>query len=70
MFIAHRYSKENFPKLLELVSRIEEVGKKHQASASQVTLAWILAQGSDFAVIPGTKKIKVRLVYAENLYPC
>lgn len=31
------------------------------ASAGQVALAWILAQGDDFFVIPGTKKIRVCL---------
>lgn len=55
-----RYSKENFPKILDVVSKLADIGKKHNATAGQVTLAWILAQGDDFVVIPGTKKIKVR----------
>jgi aryl-alcohol dehydrogenase-like predicted oxidoreductase len=54
-----RYSKENFPKILDVVSRIDAIGEKHNATAGQVTLAWVLAQGNDFVVIPGTKKIKV-----------
>jgi len=53
-----RFSKENFPKLLKIVDGVAEIGKKHNATAGQVTLAWILAQGKDFLPIPGTKKIK------------
>ncbi|KAJ3846428.1 NADP-dependent oxidoreductase domain-containing protein, partial [Lentinula lateritia] len=46
------------PKILEVVKQIEAIGRKHNATAGQVTLTWILAQGDDFVVIPGTKKIK------------
>ncbi|KAF9071188.1 Aldo keto reductase [Rhodocollybia butyracea] len=53
-----KYRAENFPKIIEVAKRIEQVGMKHNATAGQVTLAWILAQGDDFVVIPGTKKIK------------
>jgi aryl-alcohol dehydrogenase-like predicted oxidoreductase len=54
-----RYSKENFPKINHFVDKLSEIGRKHNANAGQVTVAWILAQGDDFVVIPGTKKIKV-----------
>ncbi|KAJ7678356.1 NADP-dependent oxidoreductase domain-containing protein [Mycena rosella] len=53
-----KYSAENFPKILEVVSRLKAIGEKHNATSGQVTLAWILAQGPEFVVIPGTKKIK------------
>ncbi|KAK7036783.1 Aldo-keto reductase str7 [Paramarasmius palmivorus] len=53
-----KYQPENFPKILDVVKRIQEIGDKHNATPGQVTLAWILAQGDDFVVIPGTKKIK------------
>ncbi|KAF5372233.1 hypothetical protein D9758_005068 [Tetrapyrgos nigripes] len=53
-----KYGKDNFPKILATVEQIAEIGKKHNATPSQVTLAWILAQGDDFLVIPGTKKLK------------
>ncbi|KAF5351130.1 hypothetical protein D9756_008205 [Leucocoprinus leucothites] len=56
--ILPRFSKENFPKVLEIVDGIAEIGKKHNATAGQVTLAWVLAQGKDIIPIPGTKKIK------------
>ncbi|SJL06522.1 related to aldo-keto reductase (AKR13), puatative [Armillaria ostoyae] len=53
-----KYSKENFPKILNLVDHLKAIASKHNATPGQVTLAWILAQGDDFVVIPGTKKIK------------
>jgi len=53
-----KYSAENFPKILDVVSRLQKIGEKHNATTGQVTLAWILAQGPEFVVIPGTKKIK------------
>lgn len=57
-----KYQGDNFPKLLDLAGKIEQVGKKHNATAGQTVLAWILAQGDDFFVIPGTKKVKVSLI--------
>ncbi|KAJ7119573.1 NADP-dependent oxidoreductase domain-containing protein [Mycena epipterygia] len=53
-----KYSAANFPKILAVVEKLKEIGHKHNATSGQVTLAWILAQGPDFVVIPGTKKIK------------
>lgn len=56
-----RYSKENFSKILALTDKLKEIGAKHNATAGQVTLAWILGQGDDIIPIPGTKSLKVRL---------
>ncbi|KAL0576027.1 Aldo-keto reductase str7 [Marasmius crinis-equi] len=56
--IVPKFSNENFPKILSVVDRLAEIGKKHNATPGQVTLAWILSQGDDFVIIPGTKKIK------------
>ncbi|KAK0625024.1 Aldo/keto reductase-like protein [Bombardia bombarda] len=53
-----RYSKENFPKNLELVDRLAELAAKKGCTTSQLTLAWLIAQGNDIIPIPGTKKIK------------
>ncbi|KAJ7573405.1 NADP-dependent oxidoreductase domain-containing protein [Mycena floridula] len=53
-----KFAAENFPKILGLAARIGEIGAKHNATAGQTTLAWTLAQGDDFFVIPGTKKVK------------
>lgn len=54
-----RYSKENFPKILKLANGLKVIGEKHGATAGQVSLAWLLAQGEDIIPIPGTTKIKV-----------
>ncbi|PPQ82541.1 hypothetical protein CVT25_007150 [Psilocybe cyanescens] len=53
-----KYSKENFPNILNLVKDLEEIAKKHNVTSGQVTLAWILAQGDDIIPIPGTKSVK------------
>ncbi|CAF3973016.1 unnamed protein product [Adineta steineri] len=53
-----RFSKENFPKNLELVEQLKSLAKKKGCTPGQLTLAWILAQGDDFIPIPGTSKIK------------
>jgi aryl-alcohol dehydrogenase-like predicted oxidoreductase len=56
--ISPRFSKENFPKNLQLVDQLGVLGKKKGSTPGQLTLAWILAQGDDFIPIPGTSKIK------------
>ncbi|KAJ7176262.1 NADP-dependent oxidoreductase domain-containing protein [Mycena crocata] len=54
-----RYSAENFPNILKIADGLKEIGKKYNgATAGQVALAWLLAQGDDVITIPGTKKIK------------
>lgn len=53
-----RFSKENFPKNLQLVETLTALAKKKGCTPGQLTLAWILSQGEDFIVIPGTTKIK------------
>jgi len=53
-----RFSKENFPKNLQLVETFQQLAEKKGCTAGQLTLAWILAQGPEFIVIPGTTKIK------------
>ncbi|KAJ7863976.1 NADP-dependent oxidoreductase domain-containing protein [Mycena olivaceomarginata] len=55
---APKFAADNFPRILALAGKIGEVGKAHGATAGQTTLAWTLAQGEDFFVIPGTKKAK------------
>ncbi|KAH9951065.1 NADP-dependent oxidoreductase domain-containing protein [Amylocystis lapponica] len=53
-----KYSDENFPNILKLADGLKEIGARHGATAGQVALAWLLAQGDDIVPIPGTKKIK------------
>ena len=53
-----RFQGENFQKNLELVSRITQIAARKQCTASQLALAWVMAQGDHIFPIPGTKKIK------------
>lgn len=53
-----RFSAENFPKNLKLADALVNLAKKNGCSPSQLTLAWLMAQGEDIIPIPGTKKIK------------
>jgi aryl-alcohol dehydrogenase-like predicted oxidoreductase len=51
-----RYQGENFEKNLALVHQLEELAARKQVSASQLAIAWVLAQG--VVPIPGTKRRK------------
>ncbi|KAI9013876.1 auxin-induced protein PCNT115 [Phycomyces nitens] len=53
-----RFSPENFDKNLKLVDGITALATKKGVTPSQYVLAWILAQGPEFFVIPGTRRIK------------
>jgi aryl-alcohol dehydrogenase-like predicted oxidoreductase len=53
-----RFQGENFQKNLDLVSKIEQLAAKKNCTASQLALAWVLAQGENIFPIPGTKRIK------------
>ncbi len=53
-----RFQGDNFAKNLELVSRIEEIAREKHCTASQLGLAWVLAQGQEIVPIPGTKRRK------------
>src|SRR5690349_6419936 len=51
-----RFSGDNFQKNLDLVARIGELAEAKRCTTSQITLAWLLAQGTDIVPIPGTKR--------------
>lgn len=53
-----RFSTKNFPRNLKLVDGLVSLAKKKGCTPSQLTLAWLLAQGDNIIPIPGTKKIK------------
>lgn len=53
-----RFQGENFQKNLDLVSRLGEMAMEKGCTASQLALAWVLAQGNDIVPIPGTKRRK------------
>lgn len=50
-----KYAEKNFPEIMKLVGGIADVADAHGSTAAQVALAWLLAQGEDVVVIPGTK---------------
>lgn len=51
-----RFQGENFQKNMDLVTRVEQIAKEKECTASQLALAWLLAQGEDIIPIPGTKR--------------
>ncbi|MGB8478217.1 MAG: aldo/keto reductase [Acidobacteriaceae bacterium] len=53
-----RFQGENFALNLDLVKRVEELARDKGCTASQLALAWVLAQGEDIVPIPGTKKLR------------
>jgi aryl-alcohol dehydrogenase-like predicted oxidoreductase len=53
-----RFQGENFVRNLELVKKVEAVAADHSVTASQLALAWVLAQGNDIVPIPETKRRK------------
>ena len=52
-----RFQGENFVKNLELVKKTEQIAREKNCTASQLALAWVMAQGGYIFPIPGTKRI-------------
>ena len=59
-----RFKAENFAHNAALVARIGEIAAETGATAAQIALAWLLAQGTDIIPIPGSKS---RAHLEENL---
>ncbi len=53
-----RFQGENFKANIRLVDEVRKIGAKHQATPSQVALAWLLRKGADVVPIPGTTQVK------------
>lgn len=53
-----RFKGEAFDTNRALVSALEALGARKGLSATQLALAWVLAQGEDFVPIPGTRKLE------------
>ncbi|TQF76453.1 aldo/keto reductase [Elioraea sp. Yellowstone] len=51
-----RFQPGNLDRNLELVARIEGFARDKGCTPSQLVLAWLLAQGEDVHVIPGTRR--------------
>ncbi|MGC4938673.1 aldo/keto reductase [Kribbella sp. DT2] len=52
-----RFSGGNLERNLRIVDEVEAVAAEAEVTPAQVALAWLLAQGSDIAPIPGTTRI-------------
>ncbi|KPZ05194.1 Aldo/keto reductase family oxidoreductase [Pseudomonas amygdali pv. ulmi] len=53
-----RFQGENFNRNLALVEKVKALAAAKGVSASQLALAWVLAQGDEIIPIPGTKQRK------------
>jgi aryl-alcohol dehydrogenase-like predicted oxidoreductase len=51
-----RFQGENLDRNVQLVFRLESIAREKKCTPAQLVLAWLLAQGSDIAPIPGTKR--------------
>lgn len=51
-----RFQGEAFAKNLQIADRIRDLAESLGCTASQLALAWVLAQGRDVVPIPGTRK--------------
>lgn len=54
---APRFQGENLAKNLALVDQIQALAHEKACTASQLALAWLLAQGTDIVPIPGTSSV-------------
>jgi aryl-alcohol dehydrogenase-like predicted oxidoreductase len=59
-----RFQGESFQRNLELVAHVQALAAEKGATAAQVALAWVLAQGDFIVPIPGTRR---RTYLEENL---
>ena len=53
-----RFSEEALVENARFVELIRDVAVKKSATPAQVSLAWVLAQGEDIFVIPGTRRVE------------
>ena len=53
-----RFQGENFTQNLKLVEAVTQMADSKRITPGQLALAWVLARGTDFVPIPGTKRTK------------
>ncbi|WP_104166529.1 aldo/keto reductase [Arthrobacter sp. SX1312] len=53
-----RFAGENLQTNIRIVEQVDDVARQLEATPGQVALAWLLAQGTDIAPIPGTKQVR------------
>jgi aryl-alcohol dehydrogenase-like predicted oxidoreductase len=51
-----RFAPENIAKNAQLLQPLERISAAKKATAAQIAIAWLLAQGEDVVPIPGTKR--------------
>jgi aryl-alcohol dehydrogenase-like predicted oxidoreductase len=51
-----RFQGDNFDRNLVLLKEVEALAAEKGATAGQIALAWVMAQGEDIVPIPGTKR--------------
>jgi aryl-alcohol dehydrogenase-like predicted oxidoreductase len=51
------FTGDNFQRNLAIVDEVAAVAAEAGATPAQIALAWLLAQGSDIAPIPGTRRV-------------
>lgn len=51
-----RYAEENFMQNMKLVDVVKRIAERHERSAAQVALAWLMAQSAHIVPIPGSKR--------------
>lgn len=51
-----RFQGANFAKNLAIVEQVKTIAQEKGVTASQLAIAWLLAQGEDIVPIPGTKR--------------
>jgi aryl-alcohol dehydrogenase-like predicted oxidoreductase len=56
--VSPRFAPQNLEHNLALVAALENLARAKGCTASQVALAWVLAQGDDIVPIPGTRHIR------------
>ena len=52
-----RFTRKNFRLNLRIVDEVQAIAAEAGATSAQIALAWLLAQGSDIAPIPGTRRV-------------
>ncbi|KAL6768063.1 hypothetical protein ACKKBF_B37630 [Auxenochlorella protothecoides x Auxenochlorella symbiontica] len=53
-----RFQEAAFEQNMKLVEAVKKLANSKDATAGQLALAWVLAQGDDVVPIPGTKRVK------------
>jgi len=51
-----RWQEANFESNARIVASLEEIARRHDITAAQLALAWVLHQGDDIVPIPGTRR--------------